>query len=98
MEDKDKRGNFVLLPLIVKFWGFWNEGSGIKSTGTPVWDRRADLSGIQLRCATAENPPYQILTPLEGENKGQPLEALRKWKGSTAQIRFPPCRTVGPDI
>ena len=57
--------------LIIKYWGIWQGGFGIKSTNTDIWDRRADLTGITLRCATADSPPYQVMTPLHGEKEGQ---------------------------
>ena len=49
---------------------------GIKSVEIPMWDRRANLTGVHLRCAAAANPPYQIVKHLTGENKDQ-IETLK---------------------
>ena len=64
-------GNDRYKDLIVNYWGVWKERQGIKSTGIPMWDRRADLHGVHLRCAAAANPPFQIVTPLKGDKEGQ---------------------------
>ena len=60
----------LMSSLIVKYLGLWKDSIEIKSTLEPKWDRRANLSGVNLRCATAENPPFQIITHLSGDREG----------------------------
>ena len=57
--------------LIVKYLGLWKDSIEIKSTLEPKWDRRANLSGVNLRCSTVTSPPFQMITHLTGDRKGQ---------------------------
>ena len=65
--------SIIMSDLIVNYWGVWKERQGIKSIGIPIWDRRANLKGVNLRCAAAANPPFQIVTALKGDKEGQIL-------------------------
>ena len=71
MKDKNNPDKFVMSPWIVNYWGIWREKFGIVSIGIPFWERRANLTGVNLICSTVHNPPYQAVTLLTGEKEGQ---------------------------
>ena len=69
--DYNQSNNYLRSPLIINYWGIWKEGIGIESIEIPLYERRKNLAGVHLRCATAENPPFNILKPQIGDKEGQ---------------------------